>query len=440
MPTSASCRALFLTAPASGQGKTTLSAGLARLCKQQGLKVKVFKCGPDYLDPQILAQASGDAVEPLDLWMAGEEYCSQRFYLAAQDADLILVEGAMGMFDGSPSSADLAAQFNIPMLLLMSVSAMAQTAGAIANGLVNHRSDINTVGLIANNCASQYHQSLVEEHLSDSLPLWAALKNDPDIRLPERHLGLVQAEEIQNELEVCIEKAAANLAATDILSFIDKLPETEFFPAENQQQFDYPQSLAGKTVAVAKDQAFSFIYQANLDVLTAMGAEIKFFSPIKNEPLPECDGLWLPGGYPELHLSALANNTEARQSITEFIEAGGATLAECGGFMVCLDEIIELDGTSHPMLGLLSGQGRMRERGGCQGMQSAPLPEGEIRGHSHHRSISENTAEPIAYGKRQRHPAPGEEIYRYKNLTASYLHLFFPSNAAAIGQIFNTSS
>ena len=173
------CPALFLTAPSSGEGKTTITAALARYFRDQGKVVRVFKTGPDYLDPQILAQASGQDVEQLDLWMAGENYCQQKLYEAAKTADLILVEGAMGMFDGEPSSADLAARFNIPVAIVMNVKGMAQTAAAIAMGLANYRSDISVAGLIANNCGTERHAQLIRDALPESLPLLATLARDP---------------------------------------------------------------------------------------------------------------------------------------------------------------------------------------------------------------------------------------------------------------------
>ena len=177
------CPALFLVAPASGQGKTTITAALARLLTRQGKVVRVFKTGPDYLDPQILEQASQQPVEQLDLWMAGEQWCQQKLYEAACVADLILVEGAMGMFDGEPSSADLAARFNIPVAIVMDVKGMAQTAAALAQGLANFREDISVVGLIANNCSTERHRELIVGALPDSLPLLASLKTSDEVAL-----------------------------------------------------------------------------------------------------------------------------------------------------------------------------------------------------------------------------------------------------------------
>ena len=271
------CPALFLTAPSSGEGKTTITAALARYFRDQGKVVRVFKTGPDYLDPQILAQASGQDVEQLDLWMAGENYCQQKLYEAAKTADLILVEGAMGMFDGEPSSADLAARFNIPVAIVMNVKGMAQTAAAIAMGLANYRSDISVAGLIANNCGTERHAQLIRDALPESLPLLATLARDPEVALPERHLGLVQAAEVYDELEQRFDLGAEWIKGPlETINQITNLPEpVEFFSAELPE---VELLLEGKRIAIAKDEAFSFIYDANLRLLKQMGAELKFFS------------------------------------------------------------------------------------------------------------------------------------------------------------------
>jgi len=439
MATSIACPALFLSAPASNQGKTTITAALARYFTEQGKVVRVFKTGPDYLDPQILAQASQQPVEQLDIWMAGEDYCQQKLYEAAHVADLILVEGAMGMFDGDPSSADLAARFNIPLAIVMDVKGMAQTAAALALGMATYRDDIKVAGLIANRCGSERHTQLIRDALPTNLPLLASLKRDDDIVLPERHLGLVQASEVKEELE---ERFAAGVEwlQTSIDNKLLSLPPiVEFYPANekaNDKQENIEGLLANKTIAVARDAAFSFIYTANIQLLETMGAKVVFFSPLKDQTLPIADALWLPGGYPELHSKALSENTAMRVSIHQFFQQGKAVLAECGGLLYSLESLTNLENETYPMLGILTGQGGMRGKRGCQGMQTAVLPEGEIRAHAHHRSRSENTPEPIAYGRRQRHPAPGEAIYQTCGLTASYLHLFFPSNPHAIAKVF----
>jgi len=429
-PTIAHCPALFLAAPASGQGKTTITAALARYHRDLGRKVRVFKMGPDYLDPQILEQASGQPVTQLDLWMAGVEYCRHQFYLAAQEADLILVEGAMGLFDGEPSSADLAVTFNIPVALVMDVKGMAQTAAAVALGLASFRDDVEFCGLIANSCGTERHAQLIRDALDGRMPLLANLARDQEVSLPERHLGLVQAEEVRDELEVRFNLGKAWLGEQAICD----MPAPVAFASQDIAPPE--KSLAGVSIGIAKDAAFSFIYSANTRLLEAMGAELHYFSPINDAHLPKVDALWFAGGYPELHAEKLANNSSMLKDVSDFNALNKPILAECGGFLYCLENLTDLDENTHTMANILAGQGAMRGKRGCQGMQAAMLPEGEVRAHAHHRSRSQNTPEPISHGKRQRHPAPGEAIFRQQGLTASYLHLFFPSNPAAVAQLF----
>lgn len=433
----AHCPALFLTAPASNQGKTTITAALARYFTLQGKCVRVFKTGPDYLDPQILAQASQQPVEQLDIWMAGEDYCQDKLYQAALEADLILVEGAMGMFDGEPSSADLAACFGLPMAIVMDVKGMAQTAAALATGLANFRQDVSVAGLIANRCGSERHAQLIRDALPSDLPLLASLKRDEEVTLPERHLGLVQAHEVSHELEEKFQAAVTWLESSEDNALLSLPKAVAFSPSGNSlSTHSVTQSLQGKTIAIAKDEAFSFIYDANLVTLTSLGANYVFFSPLHDQDLPVADALWLPGGYPELHAQALAKNQSMLAAIQAFFQLGKGILAECGGMLYSLESLTDLEENTYPMLGILSGQGAMRGKRGCQGMQTAVLPQGEVRAHAHHRSRSANTPTPVAHGRRQRHPAPGEAIYQTRGLTASYLHLFFPSNPEAIAHVF----
>ncbi|MBL4826986.1 MAG: cobyrinate a,c-diamide synthase [Spongiibacteraceae bacterium] len=425
-----SCPALFFAAPASGQGKTTITAAIARFHKNAGRTVRVFKTGPDYLDPQVLEQASGQAVEMLDLWMSGIELCQQKLYSAALEADIILVEGAMGMFDGEPSSADLAASFGIPIAIVMDVKGMAQTAAALALGLVNFRDDYTVAGLIANNCGSERHAQLIRDALPSSLPLLATLARNDAVTLPERHLGLVQASECRAELEQCFESACQWIGN----SALTQLPKPVNF---KQQQIDKPDKLlAGVHIAIAKDAAFTFIYADNIQLLKDLGAQLSFFSPLMDKKLPNADALWLPGGYPELHAKQLSTNPIMIASIQSFFNSNRPLLAECGGMLYCMQTLTDLNEQTYSMTGLINGHGSLRGRRGCQGMQTAMLPEGEVRAHAHHRSQCVDTPTPLAFGKRQRHPAPGEAIYRERALTASYLHLFFPSNPVAIAKLF----
>ncbi len=426
---SITCPAIFISAPASGQGKTTITAALARYHYNQGRKVRVFKTGPDYLDPLILQRASHYPVEQIDLWMMGEKYCRQVLYQAACEADLIIIEGAMGLFDGDPSSADLAKFFSIPIMLVINAKAMAQTFGAITLGLTSYRSDLSFTGVIANGVASQRHQNLVEQSIPDHITLLGCLPRKEAMELPHRHLGLINPDEIV-DFEQRLERLAKEISVTksaklpqnvEFKSIIDKTPEAE---------------LKFCKIAIAKDEAFSFIYAENIRLLQTLGASIEYFSPLHDKTLPSADVLWFPGGYPELYKEKLQNNTAIHKTIWQHYLANKKILAECGGMLYLQKTLTGIDGKTVKMVGLISGDGHMRSRSGCQGMQTALLPEGNIRAHAHHHSRSENTLKPIAYAKRATHTAPGEAIYRSKGLTASYLHLFFPSNIKAIIQLF----
>lgn len=430
------CPALFLAAPASGQGKTTITAALATLFTRQGKVVRVFKTGPDYLDPQILHLASGHAVEQLDLWMAGEQFCQQKLFEAAQFADLILVEGVMGMFDGEPSSADLASRFNIPMAIVMDVKGMAQTAAAIATGLANYRDDVAVIGLIANNCGTERHAQLIRDALPPSLPLLGSLARSESVALPERHLGLVQANEIQAELTARFNAGADWMEEAGFNQLLSVIPSVDFKPVKSPETPKVQVTNNNIHLAIAKDSAFSFIYDANLQLLDDIGLSYSFFSPLTDKVMPKADALWLPGGYPELYAEQLAQNSSMLASIRDFHGLNKPILAECGGFLYCLELLRDLNEQTFELLGLIQGAGEMRGKRGCQGMQTLPLPEGDIRGHAHHRSRSHGTPEPIAWGRRQRHTAPGEPIYRKGRLTASYLHWYFPSNPQAVAEIF----
>ncbi|MGJ8513324.1 cobyrinate a,c-diamide synthase [Carnimonas bestiolae] len=427
---SPNCPALFISAPASGQGKTTVTAALARLHQRHGRTVRIFKTGPDYLDPLVLQQASGAIAEPLDLWMTGEAGCREALALAAQQADLILIEGAMGLYDGTPSSADLAIAFGIDVVAVFNARGMAQSIAALAHGLASYHPRLTLTGIVANQIGSARHHDLIETALPAQLPLLASIKRNPSNALPSRHLGLIPPDQ-HNDLEAIIERVADELEGTALA----QLPRSVSFPIPQQADV-LPQQLAGVRIGIARDQAFSFIYPANLRLLEAMGAELHFFSPLHDQQLPRVDALWLPGGYPELYAGTLADNAPMLAALNDHYQSGRPILAECGGLLYVLEELIDIEGQCHPMAGLMSGSAAMRERSGCQGMQSAPLPEGQLRGHAHHRSVASGTPEPIAYGIRPSHPAPGEAVFRQGRLTASYIHLFFPSNPTATAALF----
>lgn len=421
-------RAVLVSATASGQGKTSVTAALARKLSRTGQRVRVFKTGPDFLDPMLLARASGAPVQSLDLWMVGEEDCRRQLAGAAADADVILIEGVMGLYDGEPSSADLARHFGLPVLAVIDASAMAQTAGAIVLGLRDY-GPVNLAGVIANRVASQRHAEMVVGALRE-VPLLGSLGRQPSA-LPERHLGLVQPDEVEY-LDSLLDRLADELALDE--AAWNAVPLTSF-----RQSAQPPQeaTLAGKTIAVARDAAFAFIYPANLDCLRLLGAELVFFSPLADEPVPaEADAVFLPGGYPELHGEALASASSWRASLSSALQARLPVLAECGGMMALTDSITAVDGTRREMAGLLPGRAVMQQRLAALGMQGWQTRHGVLRGHAFHYSRLEDG--PVPSARAVRHPSgtEGEAIYRSGSLTASYFHAYFPSCPQAVADIF----
>ena len=423
------CPALLIAAPASGQGKTTVTAALARLHARQGRRVTVFKCGPDFLDPQIHAVASGRPCQNLDLGMCGDADARWRLAAAAGDSDLILVEGVMGLFDGTPSAADLAERFAIPVMALIDASAMAQTFGAVAHGLASYRPGLPFAGVLANRVGSPRHSEMLRASLPLTMGWFGALPKSAD-SLPERHLGLLQAAEI-DDLEARLDKLADALATTASVDLPSPVAFAEAVPP------GVPPLLAGKRLAIARDAAYGFIYPANLQTLTALGAELHFFSPVAGEPLPECDAVWLPGGYPELHAEALSDNAALWSALRAHVNAGKPLLAECGGMMSLFEEIVDKAGTSHRFAGLLPGRAVMQPRLTALGTQFVDLPEGMVAGHTFHYSRSETPLAPL-YRARTADGRPGEAIYRRHRLTASYVHLYFPSAPEATAALFST--
>jgi cobyrinic acid a,c-diamide synthase len=427
------CPALFVSAPASNQGKTTITAALARFHATQGRVVRVFKTGPDFLDPMILERASGSPAYQLDLWMGGEEHCRALLYDAAWDADLILIEGVMGLFDGTPSSADLAQLFGVPVLAVIDAEAMAQSFGAIAHGLAYYRTGLPFYGVLANRVAGARHAELAKEGMRPELAYLGAVMRDSGVELPDRHLGLVQAEEV-GDLEHRLTAAAAALKDTRLTELP---PAVEFVaPAFAASPGADSASLAGTRIGVARDRAFSFLYPANLHLLTTMGAQLVFFSPLKDAELPDVDSLYLPGGYPELHLPQLGANRTLARALQKHVNAGKPLYAECGGMLYLLESLTDVKGQRANMAGVLPGNAIMQPRLRGLGYQSAPLPGGVLRGHTFHHSMMDTPMTPSAFGERVYNTSPGEAIYHKGRLVASYLHNYFPSNPHAAAELF----
>jgi cobyrinic acid a,c-diamide synthase len=423
-------KALLVAAVSSGQGKTTVTAALARKLVRMGKRVRVFKCGPDFIDPMLLERASGAPVRSLDLWMVGQELCSQQLSQAAADADVILIEGVMGLYDGTPSSADLARAFGVPVMAVIDAGAMAQTAGALVHGLRDY-GPVEMAGVIANRVASEGHAKMVASSLRD-IPLFATLPKQSR-SLPERHLGLVlpgEVSDIDQLLDNLADQLAFDEAAWNQLRDVD-LPVTTSPPQQHAPQ------LAGKTIAIARDAAFMFLYPANLDTLHALGAKLKFFSPMANETVPaDADAIYLPGGYPELHGEQLSQATTWQASIRAAHAAGTPIVAECGGMMALADTLADRSGAVWNMAGLLPGAVAMQPRLAGLGSQGLPTPQGVLRGHTFHYSKLDTKVEAAAYTIKHPSAIQGEAWYRLGSLTASYFHAYFASNPAATAALF----
>ena len=436
------CPAILIAAPASGQGKTTITSALARLYTRQGRRVRVFKCGPDFLDPYWHALASQAPVYQLDLWMTGEADCCARLHAAAAAADLILVEGVMGLFDGQPSAADLARRFGLHVLAVVDASAMAGTFGALAFGLQHYQAELPWAGVLANRVASARHAEMLQHSLRDPAHWLGAVQRDAAMTLPERHLGLTVASEVTDATER-LDAAADALAQTPLgqMSLADlQRWRTEFLPMPAPAAAQAGTApLAGTTIAIARDAAFCFIYAANLDCLQALGASLVFFSPLADAALPPCDAVWLPGGYPELHAPAIGGNTALRDSLANHIAAAKPVWAECGGMMALFDTLVTVDGLRQPQWGLLPGEVTMHKRLAGLGPQQLTLPEGTLRGHTFHYSTTATRLEPATRTARpdaEPQPDAGEALWQHQSVRASYFHAWFASCPAAAAALF----
>lgn len=426
--------AMMIAASASGQGKTTITAALARLHARQGRAVRVFKSGPDFLDPTWLAAASGAPVHSLDLWMTGIDDARLRLAQAARSADVILLEGVMGLYDGDPSSADIARRFGLPVLTVIQAGAMAQTFGALAYGLANYGEPFASMRVLANSVGSPRHADMLRASLRGNIEWAGALARDASVALPERHLGLYSANELP-DLMARLDRLA---------DLLEPLPAAQLPPSVRFEDVSppppLPQTLAGKTIAVACDDAFRFIYPANVDTLEALGARVALFSPLRDADLPPCDAVWLPGGYPELHAAALAANASMKEALRRARASGLPMLAECGGMMALFETLVDKNGEAHPMAGVLPGTVRMQRRLAALGHQAVSIPwldNATVRGHTFHYSQTETTLLPATRATSPRDGKPGEAVYRVGALTASYVHLYFPSNPAAVAALFS---
>ena len=389
-------KALIIGAPRSGSGKTSLTIGLLRALSRRGVRVRGIKTGPDYIDPGFHAVATGREGLNIDSWAMDPAMASHLLTRAARDTDLLLIESAMGLFDGIPgepnrsgAAADLSRALGIPVLLVLDVSGQSQTAGAMACGFLHYDPGVRIAAVALNKAGSDRHVRLAGDAIrSLGLPLVGAVRRDGELVLPERHLGLVQAQE-HPQVDAHIDRLADAVEAGLDLDAVLTLAAPLMLNATSAEKCLAP---PGQRIAIAEDAAFTFLYPHLRQGWRDQGAELVAFSPLANEaPRADCDVCWLPGGYPELHAEALAAAGNFREGLAHFA-LNHPVHGECGGFMVLGESLTDAAGVTHRMTGLLSHATSFATRKMNLGYRRATLLEDGllgrkasiIRGHEFH--------------------------------------------------------
>ncbi|PDV99229.1 cobyrinate a,c-diamide synthase [Candidatus Chloroploca asiatica] len=444
---------LLLAAPMSGSGKTTLTAGLIAALTARKLTVAPFKCGPDYIDPSYHALTAGRPCHNLDAWMVPPAQIAGILARRSGGADLALIEGVMGLFDGyagdddAGSSAQIAYLTSTPVVLVLDVRAMARTAAALIAGLRDFDPRIQVAGVILNQVGSARHAQMVTRAIEQrtGLPVLGALQRDEALALPERHLGLIPTTE-PGRWHAWLAEVRTRVESSVDLDRLVALAQTAprfAVPTLAMPAFPYTAQLPPHPViAVARDEAFSFLYEENLDLLRKAGANIAFFSPLRDQALPvETDAIYLGGGFPELYAAALSANTALRTAIRAAGQRGLPIYAECGGLMYCTEAVVTAEGATFPMLGLLPGRSVMTSRLtlGYRTVRAQAdtwlWRAGEtVRGHEFHYSVWEErpadlvplyTCLPDAF-----HPDERPEGVQAANVLASYVHIHWLAHPA----------
>jgi cobyrinic acid a,c-diamide synthase len=446
---------MVIAATGSGVGKTSVTLGLVSALRERGLRVQTFKTGPDFLDPSYLTLASGRPCYNLDGWMCGREYVASLFARATQDADIALIEGAMGLFDGADaatlagSTAEIALWLDAPVVLVASAKGAARSVAATVFGFVHFDSAIRVAGVVANHSGSPSHEDVLKRSLEAAglPPLVGALGGGSLPALPSRHLGLVSAD-VSPLGEVPLRQFGEVTERCLSLEAILQL-------ARNASPISVPTWATERTratvrIAIARDSAFHFYYPDNLEALEEAGAELVYFSPLKDACLPEsCAGLYIGGGYPEVHAAELAANHSMLESVRGFAGAGHPVYAECGGLMYLSQGIESSEEERHTLAGILPVWTRMLARRKALGyIEAIPLRDSlfersgvALRGHEFHYSeIIETSIRdgycPPAYSVRKPREASARlEGFHRGNVLASYVHVHFASHAGAASRL-----
>jgi cobyrinic acid a,c-diamide synthase len=449
--------AVLVAGTHSGVGKTTVTLGMLAALRRRSLRVQAFKVGPDFIDPGHHTALTGIPSRTLDGWMLSREYNQQTFWQHLHDADVGVVEGVMGLFDGydgkteAGSTAEMAKWLGLPVILVVDASAMARSVAALVHGFCSFDPDLNVTGVIFNRIGGPGHLQYLREALEGvpDITILGGLPRNESIAIPERHLGLVTQEEHHLTPER-IDQLASFIE--DNLDLTQMLQMSKVQSLKSKARSLQSADLRPRTVdlglhpkvrfGVARDEAFCFYYPDNLELVERAGAELVFFSPVHDTQLPtDLQGLYLGGGYPEVHAEQLAANTTMRQEIKTFIEQGRVVYAECGGFMYLTTGIRDIEGTVFPMVGVYPTGVRMLPRLKALGYVEVSVerktdlfPPEQARGHEFHYSELERedfcggSIETLYQVRKRRSNVPRLEGYLYKRCLASYLHLHFGSN------------
>jgi len=434
---------VVVAATGSGVGKTTATVGLISALRARGLKVATFKCGPDYLDPTYHQRAAGVTSHNLDGWMMGRDAVLATFARASRDFDLAVIEGMMGLFDSATptgdegSTAEIAKWLDAPVLLVADVSGMARSIAAMASGYAHFDRALNVAGVICNRVGSRGHLDMLRM-ASAEVPVVGGLPENTEPAFPERHLGLRSADEDavpQRLFDAWGELAAQWLDLDAIVSIARAAPALEIDDAIGSHR----NGRRSCRIGLAWDDAFHFYYEDNLRRLEECGAEIVRFSPSRDAVLPEADGLYFGGGYPEVLARELSSNHRMIDSVRRFAESTRPIYAECGGLMYLAEAIRTLDGAVWPMVGLIPGvavmSAKLQALGYVEVETRAPSilgPAGtRFRGHQFRYSILDHDGAevpPHLYTVRPKWGPEFEEGYAYENVVASYVHAHWASN------------
>lgn len=434
---------LVIAGTSSNVGKTTVMVGLVRALRARGLRVAVFKCGPDYLDPTYHVRAADTPCHNLDGWMMGREAVLATFAHASRGADIALLEGVMGLFDGaSPTSdegstAEIAKWLQVPVLLVCDAGGMARSIAALARGFATFDADLQVAGLICNRIGSRGHLDLLRKATEGSPPIMGGLPKESTLAFPDRHLGLHTADRVAMPDDVLAAWGDRVREWCDIDTIVAVARAAPLLPETAATERIVGEGVRCR-IGLAFDEAFHFYYDDNLRRLESLGAELVRFSPIRDSRLPDVDGLYFGGGYPEVYAQVLSQNTAMRTDVAAFAEAKGPIYGECGGLMYLSSGIRMVDGTLHAMVGLVPGEAEMRERLQALGYVEVETqdvtmlgPPGlRFRGHQFRYSDFrlQVGAKCVYAVRRRRGGEVFQEGYRIGNTLASYVHAHWASN------------